>query len=105
MEKWMADLVATMFILMTVGGFSTLIAWMAFRNKRIMKAAGSDDVGALREELAQLHDELAQQRDESSGQIAELHERLDFAERLLAQQRDPALPAPPAPPQRKRTPA
>ena len=29
-----------------------------------------------------------------SRRVAELEERLDFAERLLAQQRDPALPKP-----------
>jgi hypothetical protein len=81
-----------MFILLTIGSFSVAITWMTLRHKRLMKAGGSVDMDALREELAHL-------REDSNAQIAELHERLDFTERLLAQQRDPAAPAlPPRPP-------
>jgi len=37
--------------------------------------------------------DLRQSVDRLSGEVAELHERLDFAERVLAQQRErPALP-------------
>ena len=93
MERWVLDLTATMMILVMVGGFSTLIAVLSFRHKRLMRSDGNADLDALREELAQL-------RDDSNAQNAELHERLDFAERLLAQQRDPALPPAPPPPQR-----
>jgi len=44
------------------------------------------DVEDLRERLVQL--------DDMSRRVGELEERVDFAERLLAQQRDAALPKP-----------
>ena len=94
MERWVLDLTATMMILLMVGGFSTLIAWMSFRNKRLIKRDNSGDVDLLKDELAQL-------REDAHAQISELHERLDFAERMLAQQRDPKLPPLPAPPPRR----
>src|SRR5256885_602592 len=91
MERWITDLIATFFILTIVGGFTLTVFWMKFRHDRKMKTMRGGNVAALADELAQL-------REESNAQIAELHERLDFAERLLAQQRAPALPpAPPAP--------
>jgi hypothetical protein len=38
-------------------------------------------------------EEIRQNVERLGGEVAELHERLDFAERMLAQQRDrPALP-------------
>lgn len=52
------------------------------------QVAGSDDVTALREEMLA---ELQQVRRE----VADLGERVDFAERLLAKQRDAGQLAPP----------
>jgi hypothetical protein len=97
MEPWVQKLVIIMGTLVTTGVFALTFTVLKLRHDRLMRSQKSAD-------LDQLHDELAQLRDDSNAQIAELHERLDFAERLLAQQRDPALPAPPAPPARKRTP-
>ena len=94
MERWVSVLIIIMMSLLTIGGFATLLTGLTFRHKRHMKEIGSADVNALR-------DELAQHKDDSSAQIAELHERLDFAERLLAQQRDPRLPPAPEPPARR----
>ena len=65
-------------------------------------AAAFGGRGASRSELAQLRDQLEQQAAaledtqaalaSQSTQLSELHERLDFAERMLAQNRDrPAL--------------
>ena len=60
--------------------------------------------GASRSELAELRDQLERQAaaledaqtslTSQSTQVAELHERLDFAERLLAQGRDRAALGP-----------
>jgi hypothetical protein len=58
--------------------------WLKLRHERRM-------VGE-RGELSQLHDELELLRQEHVAQVAELHERLDFAERLLARGRaDPVV--------------
>lgn len=92
MERWVSDLIATVIILLMVGGFSTLIAGLAFRHKRLMKADHSADLDQVRDELAQL-------REDANAQLAELHERVDFAERLLAQTRNEPPPLP-----RQRTP-
>ena len=67
-------------------------------------AAALGGHGASRSELAQLREELAQQGaaledaearlSSQATQLAELHERLDFAERLLAKARDRAALGP-----------
>ena len=101
MDRWISDLIITIFALSIIGGFTLAGFWMKFRHDRAMRGLQSGNVDGLRDELAQL-------REESNGQIAELHERVDFAERLLAQQRDPALPPAPLPPRptlRPKTPA
>jgi hypothetical protein len=94
MERWIANLITMMVMIGTIGGVYLTGVWMKLRNARLVKAgSGGEDVQRLREELDAL-------REDSSAQIAELHERLDFAERLLAQPRPdqaPLLP-PPAPP-------
>jgi hypothetical protein len=56
----------------------------------------ADRIAALEGQLAHLEEQLARITD-LEGQIAELAERADFAERLLAQRRDPARLAPPQP--------
>ncbi len=60
---------------------SMFFAYLSTRAKATAQARseGSDHDSPGREEFEALH-----------GQVAELAERLDFAERLLAQQRDPA---------------
>jgi hypothetical protein len=56
----------------------------------------ADRIAALEEQLTQLEEQLARLTT-LEGQIAELAERVDFTERLLAKQRDPARLAPPQP--------
>ncbi|HEY2805078.1 MAG TPA: hypothetical protein VGI92_04390 [Gemmatimonadales bacterium] len=54
----------------------------------------AQDVETLREEVEQMRAEIAQLR-ERSAELDDVHNRLDFAERLLAQVREkPALPGP-----------
>ena len=66
---------------------SDLAAAMAERIRsrihRRMPADGATDAG---------HAELEEKLEHMEGQIAELAERLDFAERLLAQKRERSLP-------------
>ena len=52
--------------------------------------AGSSDVDALRDEVDQLRTEVAQLR-ERSAELDDVQNRLDFAERLLAQVRDKTI--------------
>jgi hypothetical protein len=53
--------------------------WMDLRHRRDLQPGSGDDLRELQEEVAELR--------ELPGRIAELEERLDFAERLLAQAR------------------
>lgn len=58
--------------------------------RRSMARSGGD-VGALRAEMEEMRARLESLEDQGT-RVAELEERLDFTERLLAQQRDnPAL--------------
>lgn len=69
----------------------TLVLWpLARALARRLEGRGGGDA-ALRSELEQLHDRLAEV-DGLQQRVAELEERLDFAERLLA--RGPAATAP-----------
>jgi len=82
-----------LFAITLVGGFSVILLWpfmraLAERIRPRGAAAGAERLQAEQDALAQ---ELAQTRHD----IAELQERLDFAERLLAKQQDPARIAPP----------
>src|SRR5437899_10530779 len=55
-------------------------------------AGGGAEVRSLREEVEQLHAEVADLR-AGGGELDDIHNRLDFAERMLAQVRDKnALP-------------
>jgi hypothetical protein len=70
------------------------------RTRQGLGLAGSRDdadrIAALEEQLTHFEEQLARLTDVQS-QIAELAERVDFTERLLAKQRDPARLAPPQP--------
>jgi len=48
----------------------------------------------IREELQVMREDVAQELQQVRREVAELGERVDFAERLLAKQREPALPKP-----------
>lgn len=61
-------------------GLAVVFALWAERGRRRMQQGGAAA-------LSDLEDHVAELQEESRGQIAELQERLDFAERLLAQER------------------
>ena len=63
--------------------------------ERIRNKGGAADGGELRAELAEHKDALAQELEAVRRVVAELAERLDFAERLLAQKRESERLAPP----------
>ncbi len=82
-----------LFLVTLFAGSGLIVSWpilhaFADRIRARGAAAGTEQLQAEQEALAQ---ELAQTRHD----VAELQERLDFAERLLAQQRDPAQINPP----------
>lgn len=68
-----------------------LLAW---RRSRALKHRPPETTGEVQaERMAIMEDRLAE-LEQVQGRVMELEERLDFAERLLAQHRDPArLPA------------
>ena len=80
-------------MVLMVGGFSLILLWplmraFADRIRSRGAAAGTERLQAQQDGLAE---ELAQTRHD----VAELQERLDFAERLLAKQQNPAQINPP----------
>jgi hypothetical protein len=82
-----------LFSITLVGGFSVILLWpfmraLAERIRPRGAAAGAERLQAEQDALAL---ELAETRHD----VAELQERLDFAERLLAKQQDPRIAPPP----------
>jgi F0F1-type ATP synthase membrane subunit b/b' len=63
--------------------------------ERIRGKGTTADAGELRAELAEHKEALEQELEAVRREVGELAERLDFAERLLAQNRDAARLAPP----------
>jgi hypothetical protein len=87
------DIEGVLAILLLFGG-GTLVALgfspvgRAFAD-RIRGKHASPDAEDLRAELAEQREAQAEELQHVRQEVAELAERLDFAERLLAQQRDP----------------
>jgi Tfp pilus assembly protein PilO len=83
-----ADSPAIVMIVLMVMTAATIVLWPIVRAlARRLEGRGTVDA-ALRAEVEQLHHRLADV-DALQGRIAELEERLDFTERLLAQTREP----------------
>lgn len=75
--------------LLTIGAATWLLTPIVRGlGERLRGGPGAADVEALRQEMEVLRDSLQQAR----GDVADMQERLDFAERLLAQPRRDALP-------------
>jgi hypothetical protein len=75
-------------VLIPLAGMGTGLIFMTGIYKlasKVIDRRGNAELGAGAEErIDQLHDEIALIREEHAGQLEEVHERLDFAERLLA---------------------
>jgi Tfp pilus assembly protein PilN len=83
-----ADSPAIVMIVLLVVAAGTVILWPIVRAlARRLEGRGTVDA-ALRAEVEQLHQRLSEV-DIMQGRMAELEERLDFTERLLAQSREP----------------
>jgi Tfp pilus assembly protein PilO len=80
------DLVVLVFLAALAA--ATIILWPIMRAlaRRLEAKGGTDPV--LKDELDQMHHRLAEM-EPLQARMAELEERLDFAERLLAQAKDP----------------
>ena len=73
--------------LLTIGAATWLLTPIVRGlGERLRGGPGAADLDALRLEMETLRDTLQQAR----GDVADLQERVDFAERLLAQQREAA---------------
>jgi hypothetical protein len=74
-----------------------ILAWPLVRAlaERIRTRPTAAETG-LREELRAMREELLGEVETHRGELAQLGERMDFAERLLARQRDAERLAPPA---------
>jgi hypothetical protein len=70
-------------VLAMIGGYRIVMRWIDRRHERLMvergKWAGSAELEQLRSRVEALED--------TSARVQELEERLDFAERLLTQQK------------------
>ena len=77
-------------IVLLVSVTATIVLWPIMRAiaRRLEVRTRHDADSALREEVTQLHAQLAEV-EAMQGRLAELEERVDFAERLLAQHREP----------------
>jgi len=86
----MEDIIAIIFIfggMTAIGlGFSPIGRALAERIRGKTAIPGAEEI---RGELADQREEQSQELERVRHEVAELAERLDFAERLLAQQRDP----------------
>lgn len=92
----MEDILAIIFIFgggtLVLLGFSPIGRAIADNIRRKGQPAVGED---LRNELADHREALSEELDGVRREVAELAERLDFAERLLAKKREPQRLAPP----------
>ena len=80
-------------VLAAMGGLLTgWWLWLRHRAERF-RGTSSEDVRALQDSVARLRTEMEAMYGELTQGQQELHERLDFAERLLSQEQSRALPS------------
>jgi Tfp pilus assembly protein PilO len=83
------DSPAIVMIVLLVMTACTIVLWPLVRAlARRLEGRGGQDASALRGEVEQLHHRLGEV-DQLQIRVAELEERLDFTERMLAQSREP----------------
>jgi hypothetical protein len=81
MPPEIVDTIAPLIALLGLGTFSLigLRMFLAYRTRRLELGAGRGDAGRVDELVEELRAELQQLR----GDVTELHERMDFTERVL----------------------
>lgn len=70
-----------------VGALSAIL-WYKLEKKKVEARSGDPELGAA---VDALRDELSDMQEDTRAQLAEMQERLDFAERLLTAGRAPQL--------------
>lgn len=92
-EDILVIIAATVTALASIGGLLT--GWWLWLRSRVERLRGTsaEDVRALQDSVARLRGEMETLYGEVTAANQELHERLDFAERLLAQGK-PERPTP-----------
>ena len=89
----MPEEVFVLFAITLVGGFSVILLWPFMR--ALAERVRPRGAGAGNDQLQSQQDALAEELAQTRHDVAELQERLDFAERLLAKQQNPAQINPP----------
>ena len=90
----MLDPAEVIVLVASTGGF--ILAWPLVRAlaERIRTRPTAAETG-LREEVRAMREELVGEVETIRGELAQLGERIDFAERVLAKQREPERLGPP----------
>ena len=88
-ELWGSDLAPLIFV--AFFGAVSVFTWpIAQGIRRRLEGKANPDVARLADEIARLREEVSRIRDaeaDAPHRLTELEERVDFAERLLAQQK------------------
>lgn len=85
MDEWLVRFLMVVGPTTIVCGTALFGYWLKLWHEGRVQAAHRGAIAELREELDRV-------RQDQATQLAELHERLDFAERLLAQGRGTSFP-------------
>jgi len=91
MNPFLFDLLEPVVVIGTLLGSAFCVKALIWGKGPIRRLKGSTDDPAIGQRLTRLEehwDEIAELATRQADQLDELHERLDFAERLLTQQRD-----------------
>lgn len=90
MDESLARFLAVVYAVLIPSAAGLVAYWMHLRSKRQLAREHQTAMAELQQQL----DEL---RDDVTGQVTELQERVDFAERALAQERAARAINPPKP--------
>lgn len=94
MDPMLVEMFEGPIILATLVGLAYAVKVMFWGRGPIRRVKGSPERQALEERLTELEDRCEHLEAHHVERMADLEERLDFAERVLAQQQRPELRAP-----------
>ena len=97
MDPQLFGLLEPIVILSFLGALTYGAKVMIWGKGPVRKIKGGEDVEALKQRVAELEDLLEQQHLEVLDRHSDLEERLEFAERMLTQNKAKALQAPSEP--------